>query len=79
MDPHGRRIDGKQQRLNRLTATDEVPTISDIDVRVVEDVAIVTVLLTGRKGGTSRGARVLVKRDGRWQLVLNSQPPISVQ
>ena len=71
-------IDGKQQRLNELTPR-EVPTMSEVDVRMVRDVAVVTVKLTGQNGGTSRGARVLVKRDGRWQLVLHSQPPITAK
>ena len=71
-------IDGKQQRLNELTPR-EIPAMSEIDVRIVRDVAIVTLKLTGQNGGTSRGARVLVKRDGRWQLLLHSQPPITAQ
>jgi hypothetical protein len=53
-----------------------VPTISDIDAKIIGDVAIVTATLTGVKGTKSRVARTLVKRDGRWQLALHAQIPM---
>jgi ketosteroid isomerase-like protein len=64
-------LETKQQRLAVLGANVS-PTISDIKVQDHGNVAAVTAILTSTNGAKSRVARTLVKRDGRWQLVLHA-------
>jgi ketosteroid isomerase-like protein len=53
------------------------PTWTDVEIQVIGSVALVTAVATSSDGkNRSRAARTLVKRDGRWQLVLHAQTPM---
>jgi Domain of unknown function (DUF4440) len=65
----------KQDRLAGMRGTG--PTWTDFEIQVIGNVALVTAVATSPDGkNRSRGARTLVKRDGRWQLVLHAATPI---
>ena len=67
----------KQQRLDGMQSPSTAPTITDMRVRVYgEAAAVIGTLTSAGNGRKSRMVRTMVKRDGRWQLVLHAQMPI---
>ena len=68
------RLVSKAQRLKAILAPPSPRAVGDeMDVKVYGDVAVVVALATRADGSQVRLARTLVKRDGRWQLVLHAE------
>ena len=73
INPRGAIVD-KQQRLKAIINPPNPRTVNTTElVHVYGDAAVLVVTATGADGSKRRLVRTLVKRDGRWQLVLHTE------
>ena len=67
-------IVGKQQRLKAIQNPPNPRTLGETEiVHLYGDTAVLVALATRLDGSKRRLVRTLVKRDGRWQLVLHTE------
>lgn len=67
-------IVGKEQRLKAIINPPNPRTVGDTEVvHFYQDTAVLVALATRADGSKRRLVRTLVKRDGRWQLVLHTE------